>query len=122
MIQGLRGQFKGSDYNLLTQNCNHFANALVVRILGREIPPFVNRMAYYGSFFSCLLPSSATGAAPVDQGGNTSSSNSSGSDSGSSFGGGYVGRSSARLGSSSSKSTSTTTAFSGTGRKLGMFI
>lgn len=123
VVNSLRNTFKGTDYHLLTNNCNHFANALVTRLLGREIPPFVNRMAYYGSFFACLLPDSATGAAPVDQGGNGGGggSASQGSDSSGSFSGGFVGRSSSRLGTSkTSQSTSvTTTAFSGTGRKLG---
>jgi hypothetical protein len=120
VINGLRSQFKGSDYHLLNNNCNHFANVLVVRLLGKEIPPFVNRMAYYGSFFACLLPENATGAAPVDQessggGQGNASSNNSGS-----FSGGSVGRSNVRLGSSNSSSGgTTTTAFSGAGRKLG---
>lgn len=118
VVNNLRSSFKGTDYHLLTNNCNHFANALVQRLLGREIPPFVNRMAFYGSFFACLLPDSATGAAPVDQGNGGNASQ--GSESSGSFSGGYVGRSSSRLGASKTSTTVTTTsAFSGAGRKLG---
>eukprot|EP01033_Poteriospumella_lacustris_P016361 gene16360-11694_t len=120
VVNNLRSSFKGTDYHLLTNNCNHFANALVQRLLGREIPPFVNRMAYYGGFFACLLPDSSTGAAPVDQGNGGNASQ--GSDSSGSFSGGFVGRSSSRLGApktAQSTAVTTTSAFSGTGRKLG---
>lgn len=124
VINGLRSQFKGTDYHLLNNNCNHFANALVVRLLGREIPAFVNRMAYYGSFFACLMPDSATGNAPVDQGGNSSGGSARGGSDESSFNGGFVGRGNARLGKAANNTSSavTTTAFSGPGRKLGMKV
>jgi deubiquitinase DESI2 len=49
-------EWQGSKYDLLTCNCNHFSDALVVEILRIHIPSFVNRASYIGSFFRCLMP------------------------------------------------------------------
>jgi hypothetical protein len=73
VLDELRPEFKGSDYNLLTKNCNHFAEAFVKRLLMKSIPGYVNRMAYVGSLFSCLLPPSLTNSAPVDNGDSSTS-------------------------------------------------
>jgi len=76
VLDELRSKFKGADYNILLQNCNSFAEALCLRLLGRSIPPWVNRMAYLGSLVSCLLPQALTNqSSPV--GGATASSSSS---------------------------------------------
>ena len=50
IIDSLRPRFQGDSYNLLTKNCNSFADALVQQLLGTPIPPYVNRLAYLGSF------------------------------------------------------------------------
>ena len=68
IINDLRAKYGGNDYNLLTRNCNTFADEFLQRLLGKESPPYVNRMASIGSFFSCLLPDSVTGKAPVTNG------------------------------------------------------
>ncbi len=68
VINDLRAKYGGNDYNLLTRNCNTFADEFLQRLLGKESPPYVNRMASIGSFFSCLLPDSVTGKAPVTNG------------------------------------------------------
>ena len=44
------------------------ANALVVELLGKPIPGYLNRLASFGSFFSCFLPADMTSQAPVNQG------------------------------------------------------
>ena len=75
-IEELRHEFKGSDYNVLEKNCNHFAQALIWRLLNRQLPGYVNRMAGIGSMFSCLMPQHMLKDAPVD--GAPSSSSSSG--------------------------------------------
>lgn len=81
-------------------------------------------MAYYGSYFSCLLPDSATGAAPVDAG--SSAKGGSVDESSSGFSGGaYSGVGGGRQGRSSSSSvvaSSTTSGnvFAQPGRKLGI--
>ena len=69
VVSDLRGEWGGDSYNILTRNCNSFANELCLRLLNRPLPPHVNRLAYLGSFFSCCLPPDALGAAPVDNGG-----------------------------------------------------
>ena len=65
VVADLRSDFGPDSYNLLTKNCNHFAAALVWSLLRRPIPSYVNRLAYVGSCFSCLLPSRMLGNAPV---------------------------------------------------------
>ena len=77
ILDDLRTRFSGSDYNLLNRNCNSFAQEFIQRLTGKDIPPFVNRMATIGSYFSCLLPQSLTGEAPVTDSGGQSSSGSS---------------------------------------------
>ena len=81
VIDSLRSSYKGEDYNILSRNCNSFANDLCNQIVGRSIPGYVNRLAFLGSHFSCLLPDSMTNNAPVD----SNSSSSSGSNRGASY-------------------------------------
>lgn len=66
VLDELREQFKGESYHLLTMNCNSFAEALLQRLVGKSLPGYVNRMAYLGSFFSCLLPPQLANDAPVN--------------------------------------------------------
>lgn len=73
ILDDLRKEFRGSDYNILTKNCNSFANAFIMRLLNKESPAYVNRMAQIGACFSCLLPPSLTNQAPVDNGNGSSS-------------------------------------------------
>lgn len=69
VIDRLKPDWQGRDYNLLTHNCNHFSDALVRVLLGRGIPGWVNRMSGIGSAFSCCIPRAVTGQAPVREGG-----------------------------------------------------
>jgi hypothetical protein len=64
-ISDLREDFGPDRYNLVRRNCNHFANALVWRLLGRSIPGHVNRLADLGVCCSCLLPKKLLEEAPV---------------------------------------------------------
>eukprot|EP00584_Thalassiosira_punctigera_P010055 CAMPEP_0172543962 /NCGR_PEP_ID=MMETSP1067-20121228/14228_1 /TAXON_ID=265564 ORGANISM="Thalassiosira punctigera, Strain Tpunct2005C2" /NCGR_SAMPLE_ID=MMETSP1067 /ASSEMBLY_ACC=CAM_ASM_000444 /LENGTH=250 /DNA_ID=CAMNT_0013330455 /DNA_START=13 /DNA_END=765 /DNA_ORIENTATION=- len=64
-ISELRDEFGPDRYNLIRRNCNHFANALVWRLLGRTIPGHVNRLADFGVCCSCLLPRKLLEEAPV---------------------------------------------------------
>ncbi|KAL7550734.1 hypothetical protein ACHAWF_013946 [Thalassiosira exigua] len=64
-ISDLRDDFGPDRYNLIRRNCNHFANALVWRLLGRTIPGHVNRLADFGVCCSCLLPKKMLEEAPV---------------------------------------------------------
>lgn len=66
VLDELREHFKGENYHLLTMNCNSFSEALLQRLVGKSLPGYVNRMAYLGSFFSCLLPPQLANEAPVN--------------------------------------------------------
>lgn len=110
-VLDLRDEFGPDRYNLIRRNCNHFANALVWRLLGRTIPGHVNRLADFGTCCSCLLPKKLLEEAPV----------------GPNAGGGSGGNSSGfqvfgRPGGGSDKKnegSSTTAAFTGSGTVLG---
>ena len=85
ILDDLRQKFVANSYNLLTQNCNSFAEDFCQRLLGKSIPGFVNRMAYMGSLVQCILPPSMTGGDdPTQSGGGSGGSSSSG---GSQYGG-----------------------------------
>mmetsp|Transcript_19636 Transcript_19636/g.24769 ORF Transcript_19636/g.24769 Transcript_19636/m.24769 type:complete len:257 (-) Transcript_19636:60-830(-) len=74
IINDLRTQFSPDSYNLITKNCNSFANAFSWALLRKVIPPHVNRLADLGNCCSCLLPKKLLENSPV----NDSSSSSSG--------------------------------------------
>lgn len=63
------GGFGSNGYHLVKRNCNHFCNALSRRLLGRPIPPYINRLADIGNFCSCLLPKQLLEDSPVGGGG-----------------------------------------------------
>ena len=114
IVDSMRDEFPGSAYNIITRNCNTFASELSRRLLQRDVPGYVNRLAYLGSFVSCLLPASATGQAPVDAVGSGSSAGGSSSGGVSRFSGSGM-----SLGGGSSVAASAgTTRFSGEGRSL----
>jgi hypothetical protein len=58
MVDEMNSQFNQSGYHVLKNNCNCYTRALAERVLGSQCsyPGWVNRMAYMGSFFSCLIP------------------------------------------------------------------
>jgi len=51
-VQELRHQFAPGTYDLVKQNCNHFTQALVNKLLGKSIPGYINRSANLGSTFA----------------------------------------------------------------------
>ena len=69
-LDDLRGNFGPSDYNLVRKNCNAFCNALVLRLLQKPIPSYINRLAQLGNCCSCLLPKQLLEDAPVGGSGN----------------------------------------------------
>ena len=40
--------YKGSSYNLITKNCNHFCDEICIKLTGNPIPSWVNRLARIG--------------------------------------------------------------------------
>mmetsp|Transcript_20441 Transcript_20441/g.19660 ORF Transcript_20441/g.19660 Transcript_20441/m.19660 type:complete len:253 (-) Transcript_20441:133-891(-) len=107
IIHDLRSDFGPDKYNLIKQNCNHFANALIWALLGRVIPAHVNRLADIGTCLSCLIPKKLLEEAPVGPNGGNSSNTTSGYQ--------VYGR---NRENSSTNVTAQTSAFAGSGSKL----
>eukprot|EP00598_Pedospumella_elongata_P012439 CAMPEP_0184986944 /NCGR_PEP_ID=MMETSP1098-20130426/18471_1 /TAXON_ID=89044 /ORGANISM="Spumella elongata, Strain CCAP 955/1" /LENGTH=231 /DNA_ID=CAMNT_0027511335 /DNA_START=75 /DNA_END=770 /DNA_ORIENTATION=+ len=112
IISEMRSDYQGTDYHVLNRNCNAFADDFLQRLLGVPAPGFVNRMAFIGSFFSCLLPENLN-QDPTQQQNQSSSS-------GSSYNTGTTGRSSGGVYRTARTSTPAPKMVSGTsGVKLG---
>jgi len=56
LADSLAPKYFGNTYNLFTKNCNHFSDEFCKKLLNKSIPNYVNRMAWVGSFFPCLMP------------------------------------------------------------------
>mmetsp|Transcript_4358 Transcript_4358/g.12187 ORF Transcript_4358/g.12187 Transcript_4358/m.12187 type:complete len:176 (+) Transcript_4358:1113-1640(+) len=112
-IDDLRSSFGPDDYNLVRKNCNHFSNALVWALLGRQIPACINRLSDLAVCCSCLLPKQLLEESPVGPSGSRSGGGGSGGRSGFQV---YEGRGRS---STSSKVSAPTAAFIGRGSKLG---
>ncbi|KAK6139447.1 hypothetical protein DH2020_026801 [Rehmannia glutinosa] len=55
-MEHLSNKYHGDTYNLISKNCNHFTDEVCLRLTGKPIPGWVNRLARLGSFCNCLLP------------------------------------------------------------------
>ncbi|KAH3762415.1 DeSI protein [Pelomyxa schiedti] len=65
ILDELGSQFTGTSYHPLNKNCNSFSNALCLKLVGKEIPAWINRLAYIGSYFQWALPTQLGGATPA---------------------------------------------------------
>ncbi|RKF62092.1 DeSI-like protein sdu1 [Golovinomyces cichoracearum] len=48
--------FKGTSYNILTRNCNHFTSYLLEKLTSRPGPAWLNRAASIGVALPCVVP------------------------------------------------------------------
>ncbi|KAM7260064.1 hypothetical protein ACFE04_015805 [Oxalis oulophora] len=55
-MEKLAQEYSGSSYHLITKNCNHFCNDACVKLIGKPIPRWVNRLARLGVICNCVLP------------------------------------------------------------------
>ncbi|XP_008445255.1 deSI-like protein At4g17486 [Cucumis melo] len=55
-MEKLAEEYSGNTYHLITKNCNHFCNDVCVRLTGKPIPRWVNRLARLGFLCNCVLP------------------------------------------------------------------
>ncbi|XP_071730825.1 deSI-like protein At4g17486 [Rutidosis leptorrhynchoides] len=55
-MEHLSNKYHGDTYHLIAKNCNHFTDEVCMRLTGKPIPGWVNRLAKVGSFCNCLLP------------------------------------------------------------------
>lgn len=56
LMEKLGEEYPGNAYNLISKNCNHFCNDVCLRLAGKQIPRWVNRLARLGLFCNCVLP------------------------------------------------------------------
>lgn len=49
-------EFKGTGYNLLSRNCNHFTSYLCEKLTGKPAPGWLNRAASIGVALPCVVP------------------------------------------------------------------
>ncbi|XP_068651721.1 deSI-like protein At4g17486 [Aristolochia californica] len=55
-MEKLAEEYTGNTYHLITKNCNHFCNDACLKLAGKSIPRWVNRLAKIGLFCNCVLP------------------------------------------------------------------
>ncbi|KAI7748819.1 hypothetical protein M8C21_022673 [Ambrosia artemisiifolia] len=58
VMNELAHKYKGTSYDLFTRNCNHFCNDVCIRLTGKSIPSWINRLARIGLMCFCIVPGS----------------------------------------------------------------
>lgn len=47
-IENMASEYHGDTYHLISKNCNHFTDDVSYRLIGKQIPGWVNRLAKLG--------------------------------------------------------------------------
>jgi hypothetical protein len=55
IIAEMKNEYQANTYHIIDRNCNHFADDLCMRLCGKHIPGFINRVARIGKVFQPLL-------------------------------------------------------------------
>ena len=58
IVSNLSDKYRAYKYDMLTMNCNHFSDELIHLLFAgkRRLPSWINRAAYIGSWFHCVVP------------------------------------------------------------------
>ncbi|WOL19391.1 deSI-like protein [Canna indica] len=56
LMEEMAVKYTGDTYNLISKNCNHFCDDASLRLTGKPIPKWVNRLAKIGFLCKCVLP------------------------------------------------------------------
>ena len=54
IVLNFKEEFTDYNYNILTNNCNHFCDSFSMILINKGIPRFINRLANFGNFLSIL--------------------------------------------------------------------
>lgn len=67
LLTELSNEYLGDTYHILTKfkslkssNCNHFSSELCLRLVDKEIPKWINRLANIASCIPCFVPPNAS--------------------------------------------------------------
>lgn len=57
-MESMAADYYGDTYHLISKNCNHFTEDVCLKLTGKQIPGWINRLAGLGAACNCLLPES----------------------------------------------------------------
>ena len=57
IIMDMKSIYTNDAYNILNNNCNNFCNDLSNKVLGTNIPNYINRLASLGNILPCVISS-----------------------------------------------------------------
>ena len=60
-------KYRAYKYDMLILNCNHFSNEFICKLFNEQrvnFPNWINRAAYIGSWFHCIVPTRYITVAP----------------------------------------------------------
>ena len=69
IINEVSDKYRAYKYNMLMMNCNHFSDEIIHRLFKgkRRLPGWINRAAYIGSWFHCVVPTKYIIVTPAGQ-------------------------------------------------------